>query len=251
MLKPLSKRAILAVGALFLTAGALRAQDRTLEQVLQCHYENIGGLDAWQNLQTMEVSGTMTMTGPQGVMEVPITMYAKRPRKQRLELSMQGMTGIQAFDGETGWMLMPFMGQTSAEEMPAEMTQQMREESDIDGPLIGYEAEGIQLELMGQEEVEGTPAYRIKVTMPNGDEQTYFLETEYCLPIKVQATMEQAGQSYDVESIMGDYKAVDGLLMPHSIERRMGMQAGSQTMTLEEVTLNQPIPDSIFAMPKK
>lgn len=251
MLTPLSKRALFAMGALFLTAGALTAQDLTLDQVLQCHYENIGGLDAWQSLQTMEVSGTMTMMGPQGAMEVPIKMYAKRPRMQRLELSVQGMTGIQAFDGETGWMLMPFMGQTSAEEMPEEMTRQMREESDIDGPLIGYDAEGIKLELAGQEEVAGTPAYRIAVTMPNGDQQTYFLETDYCLPIKVEATLEQAGQSYSVESIMGDYKEVDGLLMPHSIERRMGMQQGAQTMTLQEVKLNQPIPDSLFTMPKK
>lgn len=242
-------RKTIVTTALVLVAAGASAQETTLEGVLQCHYETIGGLEAWQNLQTMKATGTMTMAG--GQMQADFTMYAKRPRMQRADFTLQGMTGTQAFDGEHAWMLMPFLGQSEAEPMPEDQAKAMREEADFDGPLIGYEEEGISLELMGTEDVDGTPAYKIQVTMPNGDERYYYLETDYCLPIKVEGEREQSGQRIQFETIMGDYKDVDGLVMAHSIETRVdGMPQAGQTMTLENVEVNLDLPDSLFTMPE-
>lgn len=242
------RKPFVAIALLACTTG-LAAQDASLEEVLQGHYETIGGLEAWQNVETMTATGTLVLAG--GQMEADLIMYAKRPRMQRLEFTLQGMTGIQAFDGEVAWMLMPFMGQTEPEIMPEDQARSMREESDIDGPLIGYEEEGIQLELMGTEEVDGTPAYKVKVTMPNGQERFYYLETEYYLPIKVTGEREQAGQTIRFETIMGDYKEAGGLVMAYSIENRVeGMPQAGQTIILEDVEVNGEIPDSVFAMPE-
>lgn len=241
------RKTFIAVAALLIAAGA-SAQDATLEEVLQAHYETIGGLEAWQNVETMKATGTMVVGG--GQIEAPFVMYAKRPRMQRVEFTFQGMTGIQAFDGEQAWMLMPFMGQTEPEVMPEDQARQMREEADIDGPLIGYQEEGIELELLGTEEVEGTPTYKIQVTMPNGRERFYYLDTDYYLPIKVEGEREQGEQTVAFESILGDYKEVDGLVMAHSIENRIpGMPQGGQTMTLDEVEVNVEVADSLFSMP--
>lgn len=243
------KRTILAGAAVLLVAGGVAAQDVTLEQVLQGHYETIGGIEAWQSVRTMKATGRMTMGGG---MEAPFVLYAKRPRMQRMEFTFQGMTGIQAFDGETGWVLLPFMGQTEAEAMPADQAEQMREESDFDGPLIGYEEEGVQIALLGEEEVDGTPAYVLEVTMKNGNVRVYYLETEYYLPIKVEGSREQGGQVVEFETILGDYKEVGGLLMAHSIENRIsGTPQGpvSQVLTLEEIEVDTPLADSLFVMP--
>ncbi len=239
-------RTTLVAAATLLATGA-SAQDATLEDVLQGHYETIGGVEAWQDLETMKATGTMVVGGG---MEAPFTMYAKRPRMQRIEFTVQGMTAIQAFDGEDGWMLMPFMGQTEPEQMPEDQSQAMREDSDIDGPLVGYEDEGNEIELLGTEEVDGTPAYKLKVTLPNGHERFYFLETEYYLPIKIAGQREQGEQTIEFETILGDYKEVDGLVMAHSIESRMkGMPQGGQTIIIEDMELNVPLADSLFAMP--
>lgn len=243
------RKTFIAIAALLVATG-VSAQDATLEEVLQAHYETIGGLEAWQNVETMKATGTMVVGG--GQIEAPFTMFARRPRMQRVEFTFQGMTGIQAFDGEQAWMLMPFMGQTEPEVMPEDQARQMGEEADIDGPLIGYEEEGIELELMGTEDVEGTPAYKIKVTMPNGQERFYYLDTEYYLPIKVEGEREQGEQTIAFETILGDYKEVDGLVMAHSIENRVpGMPQGGQTMILDEVEVNVEMADSIFTMPEQ
>ena len=243
-------RTMLIAAAALMVAAGVSVQDTTLEEVLQAHYETIGGLQAWKDVETMKATGTMVIGG--GQIEAPFVMFAKRPRMQRVEFTYQGMTGIQAFDGEQAWMLMPFMGQTEAEVMPEDQARQMREEADIDGPLIGYEEEGIELELMGTEDVDGTPAYKIKVTMPTGQERFYYLDTEYYLPIKVEGEREQGDQTVVYESILGDYKEVNGLVMAHSIENRIpGMPQGGQMMTLDAIEVNVEMPDSLFTMPEE
>jgi len=49
------------------------------------------------------------------------------------------------------------------------------EESDFDGPFIDYKAKGNQIELVGKEELQGKPAYRIKLTNKNGNIRFIFL----------------------------------------------------------------------------
>jgi len=243
----MSKRAVVLAfaGALVAAPAMAMAQEMTLEQVLDGYYEAVGGLDAWKNLQSVKATGTMSMPA-QGV-EAPFTMTAKRPAKIRIEFTFQGMTGVQAYDGETAWMVMPFMtGKTDPEQMPDEMAQELKEDADIDGPLIGYAEEGHQLELVGIEETEGTQAYKIKVTRKNGDVQYYFLDTEYFIPIKLEGTRTQMGQEVQFETILSDYKEVGGLLMPHSMQN----QPGGPIITLEQVEVNVPVEDSEFTMPE-
>ena len=240
------KKALPTLGLLALIALPLHAQDATLEEVLEGHYETIGGLEAWQALDAVKMEGRMTVAPG---MEAPFTIWNARPRKSRMDFTFQGMTATQAYDGETGWMVMPFTGSTEPEEMPAEQGDLMREDADLDGPLIGYEEDGVELELVGTEEVDGTPAYKIKVTRPDGNEQFYFLDTDHYLPIRVETTREMQGQTIEAVTILGDYKEVGGLLMAHSIESRMAGVPQGQVITVDSVELNPDIEEGIFAMP--
>ncbi len=233
--------------AVVLCMGAAAAQNPTLEQVLEKHYEAIGGLQAWQQLQSMKATGKMSM----GPMEAPVTLTAKRPDKLRIDFVVQGMTGTQAYDGETAWMLMPFMGKTEAEVMAPDQAKAMVDEADIDGPLVGYEEEGQKVELLGQEEVEGTPAYKLKVTRPSGDVSFYYLDSEYYVPIRVEGTRTIQGKEVQFETTLSDYKEVGGLLMPHSISSKAKEAPSGQSLTLEEIEVNLNLEDGQFKMPEK
>ena len=79
-------------------------------------------------------------------------MLAKRPNKSRTEFTVQGMTGMQAYDGKNAWMVMPFMGKKDPEAMPAEGTKLVAEESDFDGPLVDWKEKGHKVELVGKEQ---------------------------------------------------------------------------------------------------
>jgi hypothetical protein len=183
--------------------------------------------------------------------DAPFVMTAKRPRKVRIEFTFQGMTGVQAYDGSTPWMIMPFMGKPDPEEMPPEMSKDIIEQADIDGPLVDYKEKGHQVELVGMTEIEGTKAYQLKVTLKNGDVLQYYLDAEYFVPIKVEGTRVVQGNPMDYETILSDYKDVGGgLMLAHSVDSRpKGAQQG-QTIVLDTVELNVEAPDSLFVMPK-
>lgn len=238
------RRALAVALAVSVFAVPGSAQDMSLEEVLERHYAAIGGLAAWKDLESVRMNGIMRMPA-QGI-EAPFTMRLKRPDKYRLEFTVQGMTGIHAYDGATAWALLPFMGQTDPQEVPEAMANDIKNQADIDGPLIGYREDGHQLELVGLEETAGTKAYKIKVTRASGDVEYHYLDAEHFVPIKSETTQHQMGQAMQVETILSDYKPVDGLMFPHSLE----VQPLGQMISLEQIELNVPVEDSQFTMPE-
>jgi len=242
-----ARKTIGVLTAVVLSSTPLAAQTLSLDQVLAKHYEAIGGLAKWKAVQSIRATGHMAlMPGT----DAPFTMTAKRPRKVRIEFTFQGMTGVQGFDGTTAWMIMPFMGKPDPEEMPPEMSKDIIEQADIDGPLVDSKDKGHQVELVGMAEMEGTKAYQIKVTLKNGDVQQYYLDAEYFVPIKIEGTRVMQGNSMDFETILSDYKDVGGLMMAHSIDNRPKGATQGQTITIDTVEVDVAVPDSIFVMPK-
>jgi outer membrane lipoprotein-sorting protein len=241
--------ALLAV----LTAGAALAQEAktsemTLDEVLAMNLEARGGADKLAEMKTARFTGKMTM----GPMEAPFIMEWERPNKVRMDFTVQGQTGTQAFDGETAWMNMPFMGATAPEKMPEDQAKSLAENADaIEGPLVNWQDKGHQVEYLGIEEIDGTPAHKLHVTLKSGDEQTIYLDAEYGLQIKQLSKATFQGQQIEQETDIGDYKEVDGLMIPFSLESKVpGAPAGqSQMLTFEKVELNVEIPEDRFEFP--
>ena len=105
-------------------------------------------------------------------------MVQKRPEMARLEFTIQGLTAVQAYDGSKAWQIMPFMGKKDPELMSGDETKEMEETADLDGPLVDYKAKGNTVELLGKEKIEGTDAYKLKVTLKNGDVQTQYIDAD-------------------------------------------------------------------------
>jgi len=236
----------ICIGILLSAVLASFAVAEGLEAIVAKNLEARGGLDKIRSVDSVRLSGTMTMGGQ---MEAPFTWQWKRPDKLRLEFKFQGMTGIQAFDGETGWRVMPFGGQTDPEEVSEDERKLFEEQADFDGPLIDSEKKGYTVEYLGAEEVEGTEAHKLKLT--KGDNVTYlYLDAEYFLEIKSEAKRTVRGQEVEIETAVGDYKDVEGLLIAHSIESKPKGASQGQTITFEKIELNVELDDSQFVMPE-
>jgi outer membrane lipoprotein-sorting protein len=232
-------------------AMALPVPAMTLEEILENNYEARGGVEAWEAVETARMTGTMKMmASAAGGIEAPFTIEFKRPNKMRLEFSMQGMTGVQAFDGETGWMIMPFMGKTEPETMAGEQLEQVKDQADFEGPLMNWEAKGHTIELLGEEEVDGTPAYKLQVTRADGNVDIVYLDAEYFIEFKSVSKRSMQGVETELSTVVGDYKEVDGLMFAHSMEVGMNGQPPMQVITLESIEVNPGIDDERFAMPE-
>jgi hypothetical protein len=233
---------LLAVGLLL--APVSRAQ--TVDEILTKHYETMGGLEKIKALNTMRITGTM-LVGPG--MEAPITMERKRPGKRRLEFQIQGMTGVQAFDGEKAWSVMPFMGKKDPEAASEEDSKHEKDDADFDGPLVDWKAKGHAVELVGKEPVEGAEAYKLKITKKNGDIEYYYLDAETYLLVKNEGKVKRRGTEVEGEGTWSDYKDVNGYMMPFTMEQGIKGTPQKQRMTFSKIEINVPLDDARFAMP--
>ncbi len=238
------RKTVLFALALTLFSGLTAAM--TLDEIVAKAVEARGGRDAMLAVKTVKITGKVHM--PNG-MEAPLVWEWKRPNKLRSEVTIQGMTLIQAFDGTTAWMIVPFQGKTDPEEMPKEQAQRMEEQADFDGPFLGGAEKGYKLELVGKVDEEGTEAYKIKVTNKFDDTTYYYLDTDYFLVFKEEGKRTIRGQEIEFESSIGDYKKVGDLLIPFSTESRAKGSEQGQSVTFDKVELNVDLDDGLFTMP--
>jgi outer membrane lipoprotein-sorting protein len=245
LLGMLAAAALVAPGLLG-PAGA-PAYAQTVDEIIAKNLQARGGADKIKGVTSARLTGKMTMG--QG-MEAPLALEWRRPNMLRLEFSLQGMTGVTAFDGTTAWMVMPFMGKKDPERMPDDEAKNFAEESDFFGPLVDYKEKGSQVELIGKESVEGTQAYKLKLTRKNGNVSYIFLDADAYLEIREESKRTMHGQELEVETSVGDYKEVGGILFPHSFESKPKGSPTGQVISFDQIQLNVDLPESKFKMPE-
>lgn len=228
-----------------LAGAALQAQ--TADELIEKNLQASGGRQKIEAVKSFRMTGKMV--APQG-MELPMVIEYKQPDKIRTEATIQGMTMIQALNGSEGWMVAPFMGKKDPEKMSADDVKQAQEQMDSFDLLTKYKEKGHTIEYAGKEDIEGTPAYKLKVTKKNGDVSHIYLDAESYLQVKSSGkTKVQGGQEVETDTALGDYKAVDGVLYPHSIETQLKGIPGKMVMTFSKIEINPVLEDSRFAMP--
>ena len=72
--------------------------------------------EALQALQSLRLTGKMLVN--EGQIEFAYAQTKKRPGQVRTEATLQGMTLIQAYDGNEGWKISPFQGRKDPRKCP-------------------------------------------------------------------------------------------------------------------------------------
>jgi hypothetical protein len=227
------------------TLAGAPALGQSVDEVIAMVAEARGGLEKLKAVQSVRMKGTMTM-GP-GI-EAPITIEMKRPKNARMEFTVQGVTGVQAYDGQKAWGISP-MGSRQAEPLPAEMARGLDNQADIEGPLVDYKAKGHQLELVGKQKLESGDAWKLKLTLKGGDVQYVYIDVRSHLEIRNEARRTIRGAEVETENTIGDYREAGGVLWPHSIQSGARGRPEKQTFAFESIEVNPAIDDARFKMP--
>jgi hypothetical protein len=218
----------------------------TVEELVARNLESRGGLERLRSVKAMRLTGRMTAAPDR---EAPVTLELKRPNKVRLEFRFQGMTGVQAFDGEAAWAVLPFRGGDAAERLPEAESAAVRQQADFDGPLVGWREKGLELSVVGQELVDGAPHWKLRIAFPDGAVKDVWLDGERCLERRSESRRRVGGRTVVFESLVSDYREVDGLLLPHAFDNGPKGAAERQRLTIDTIELNPEIDDARFALP--
>lgn len=168
----------------------------------------------------------------------------------RLDLSLQGLDLVQAYDGHEAWRINPFQGRKDAERMSADDARQLADQALIQGPLLASRTDGSKVQYLGRDDFDGTLAYKLKVTQKDGDEFVYWLDPDTYLEIKVDETRRIRGAQQTNETELGDYEKVAGVYFPMSIESwSQGQPNQRQRTIIASGTANLPVDSALFAEP--
>lgn len=237
----MKKTLITVIAIVFAIASVSQAQ--TLNEVLDKHFKAVGQ-EKLLAVQSFYIKAKVSQMG----MEMPMEMKIKKPDMFFVSIEMQGQKMIQAFDGQKGWMIAPWVS-SDPQELSGDQLAQAKGQADMEGELYNYEKKGSTAELMGKVNVDGKEMFRIKLTDKNGNLKDYFIDANTYLVSKVKSKVSAQGQTVEVEQIMSDNKTIDGITMAMKIESKSPM--GSALILMEDVKFNEKFDDAIFKQPAK
>jgi outer membrane lipoprotein-sorting protein len=224
----------------------IHASAQTVDDLIKKNIDARGGIQKIRAIKTIKVTAKIS----QGGLEFPLTIQQKRPAMVRMDFTLQGKTQSGGYDGETGWKIDPFQGSSEPEKIAGDDLKDFQEQADMDGALIDYKAKGHTVELIGKEDMEGSPVYRLKLTLKSGDVRNLYLDAENYLDLKVSSKRKTPGGELEIEQYLGNYKPVAGVMFPFSIETKVRGQSVNQ-ITIEKIETDVAIDDSIFKMPAR
>ncbi|MTI39453.1 LolA family protein [Fulvivirga lutimaris] len=245
-----TKSTLIIVLAIF-AFGFTNAQ--SADEIVKNYFENTGGYDAWGKLEGLK----MTAKVNQGGMEIPLEIVVLKDGKQYTKISLQGNEFMQGvFDGEVMWST-NFQTQT-AEKVDAETTaNQKLEANDFPSGLYNYKDKGYKLELMGEETIEGTETFKLKLTKEpitvDGNEQDdvtfyYFDKENFVLLAEEEEIPAGPAKGMMGQVTFSDYDEVNGLYFPFSMSQ--GVKGGqSQAIKFDTIEANPTVDATVFAFP--
>ncbi len=233
-------------------ASGFSLQSQTAEEIVSTYLETIGGEEALSGLKTMTIKADSKFQG----MDIPIMMYQAAPNMQRMDMIFQGQEITQmCFDGEVGWST-NFMTQ-QAELWEQEDSDNMKHQMEFPDAFLNYEKKGYSIALDGEETIDGTECFKLKLTKSplsiDGKEVEnythYYFDKETMVPIMQEEYMHKgpmAGGS--TQMYFSDYQEVDGIYFPYALSQKMNGQPMFD-MVISEISVNPEIDEGLFATP--
>lgn len=240
---------ILSVLALF---AVLITRAQTADDIINKYMEATGGHDKWSHVTSLKCTGTYTL-GPG--MEAPLTniMTLKPALAWYSDFTWQGMTAKSVMRGDSGWTYRPFSGKRETDPMSSDEIRNYKLDADPQGLLVDYKAKGYTADFLGTDDVDGSDAFKVRITTPTGDMVYYYIDAETYYILKTEEKIRLKDKEDKSYTVFSDYRKTDyGVTVPFSAQRvdEQGNEQGGP-VNYTKVEVNTNIDPSIFDRSKK
>jgi len=232
--------------SLALLAPAPPPSPLTLDEVVAKYAAARGGLERWQAVSSLEMTGIYASFSE----EAPFTLRRQRPNLYRFESAMVKKPTVLAHDGRDPWLHYPMYEIMKPVKAEDPLTVLIAQDAEFEPALIRAREKGHKVELDGRGDVDGQETVRLKVTRADGWEETWHLDPKTWLEVAVDSKTfdyTQRGEAMKQRAFFSDFRTVDGLVIPHRVEKEYG--ARLSVLTVDKVRLNPPLDEASFKMP--
>ena len=214
-----------------------------LDEVL-ARYGNARGGSAAE-VETLSATGTAVMLG----FEVPMTAAFARPSSFRIDIDLQGLTMVLAYDGETPWNLSPMQGVVEPAPLPEETVGAAELLGEfLWGLLANREERGLDVSFGGVGKVARDETYRLDIVGAEGEARTLHLGGEDFLERRVVFDGSLLGSTGEIEVTLGDYMDAGGLMVPGTIRIAVEGQVAAE-LRIREADAGAEVDPESFTMP--
>ncbi len=194
----------------------------TVKDVYDAYIKAIGGEKAVKDINNISIKGSASVQGN----PIQFMRVETADGKIKEETTMNGMVlNKNVFNGESGYR--------SVQGQKMQYTEEDITEAEENAGLFIELKDNADAKLIGIESVNGEEAY---VVQESEDTKVYY-NTNTGLKVQEVNTITQAGQTMTNTTQLGNYKAVDGVKVPHTLSMSFGPQ--SIEMKIDEVKVNQ------------
>ncbi|MCC5944297.1 MAG: hypothetical protein JJT94_05130 [Bernardetiaceae bacterium] len=220
-------------------------QAQSADEIIQKTLDARGGEQAFQALKTLKMEAEIETAQMPGH-TIPAVIVKTKNNKMRSESTIQGMSVVQAYDGQVAWMKNPMSGQV--EKIPDGQAQQIKEQAYFDDLLIGYKSRGMSVEAGEQTKIEGKGYYQLIFTEENGTKTSYYIDFETHLPYLKTTIFSTGGQEVEVKTYFENFQEVGKVKMPFIVDTQAQGQSMSK-VTYKSIEPNVEVDESIFDYP--
>jgi hypothetical protein len=183
-------------------------------------------------------------------MDSPLTISRQRPNLYRFDHQLFEAPAVLACDGQRAWIQSAAFGAPAGREITEDWKRNVLEDAVFTSPLLEQAGGTAQLELIGQEQVEGALAWKIQVTPAGGSPEIWYLDAVTFLEAKrVSRTYDvfSGGVEIEMESFFMDFRPVGGVVIPFREERHFGTRY--HVYQAESAEVNPALDAALFALP--
>lgn len=205
-------------------------EDLTVKGVMDGYIKAIGGR---AKLEGIETKATISEASMQG-MTIQVSNQQTAKKQMRVEVSMMGNV-MQKM------VINASKGYNEIQGQKTELKGKELENALKDAALFPeMDIDPDQISLEGIVVVNGKDAYEIKWS----DNKSHYYAVDDFLKIQTVETMEIQGQIQSSTTTFSNYKALEGIHFPHTVQQDLGPQ--KVDFQVKSITLNKPMEDSLF-----
>ena len=240
----------LAVAVVILSWAGL-ASAQTADEVIEKAIAALGGRAAMEKIKTGIMTGTISLQTPAGDIPGTIEIYNAVPNKVRTvikaDLSSVGAGQLlidQRFDGTSGYVMDSLQGNR---DITGSQLDSMRSNS-FPHPFLNYKAMGTSVTLGAKEKVGERDAFVLTFEPSSGTPTRQYIDAETFMPLRSMVRVE-VPQMGEVEQTYepSDFRAVDGVKIPHRLNVSSSIQGFAITFT--KIENNAVVDQKLFSKP--
>jgi outer membrane lipoprotein-sorting protein len=258
---------------ILLAAVSTGAIAQTADEVISKFLEASGGKEKLSGINTLQYNQLIRLKTPMGELEMPLKYFKEKDKLFRLQTSLQfgpqSMEFYTVINDKDGFVMVPanpMMGLEGGLQKMSEKdrTQQLyqMDAAGLFSTLVDYAAKGHKVELLKDEKVNKEECFKVKHTLSNGQEITYFINKATNLVVRMDAKGAMAASmsgmgtvmsgmggggrvdKMEVSTLYSAYKDFDGIMFPTKVTIKSAM--GDLESEINNIRINKTIDPALY-----